>query len=52
MEFQIGDRVFTVADNFGIGGVIIAIRESDYPYLIRTDDGNETWYAAYEVKEP
>lgn len=50
MKYTIGDRVFIVADNAPIGGgVVIAIREGSYPYLVRTDDGKENWYATYEV---
>lgn len=47
---NIGDRVFVTADNYGIGGVITDIREGSFPYKVRTDDGQETWYATYEVQ--
>lgn len=47
---QIGDRVFVTADNYGIGGVIVDTRTGDYGYFIRTDDGQESWYAEWEVE--
>jgi hypothetical protein len=49
---KIGDRVFIVADNFGIGGVIVGLREGIFPYQIRTDDRHTNWYAEYEVFDP
>ena len=49
LKYAIGDRVFTVADNYGIGGVVTGLRAGDMPYRIRTDDGNESWYATWEV---
>jgi hypothetical protein len=48
-RYAIGDRVRVVADNYGIDGVIVDIRAGDYPYLVATDDGQQTWYAAWEV---
>lgn len=46
---HIGDRVRVQADNFSIEGTITEIRLGVYPYRILTDDGQETWYAAFEV---
>jgi hypothetical protein len=52
---QIGDRVFVVADNMGMGAVIIAIRESTGSpashYKVRTEDGQEFWAFDYEVHD-
>lgn len=55
MTYQIGDKVFVVADNYGSPATIIEIRESDGSpashYKVRTDTGDEFWAFDFEISE-
>ena len=55
MRYEVGDRVFVVADNYGQPAVIVEIRDSDQLplsyYKVRTDDGQEFWAFNYEVHD-
>lgn len=57
MAYQIGDRVFVVADNYGSPAVIIEIRESVADvapashYKVRTDGGDEFWAFDFEIHD-
>lgn len=58
MKYQIGDRVFVTADNYGSPAVIIETRESTPDtapvshYKVRTDSGDEFWAFDFEVSDP
>jgi len=54
MEYQIGDRVFIVADNIGFEAVIVDERDSNNKrpssrWKVRPDDGKEFWAYDFEI---
>lgn len=56
MQYQIGDRVFVTADNYGSYAKIIDTRESTGSpashYKVRTDTGGEFWAFDFETSDP
>jgi hypothetical protein len=55
MTYQIGDKVFVVADNYGSPATIIDTRASDGSpashYKVRTDTGDEFWAFDFEISD-
>lgn len=56
MKYQIGDRIFVTADNYGSYATIIDTREStakpDSHYKVKTDTGDEFWAFDFEISDP
>jgi hypothetical protein len=56
MEWNIGDSVFVVADNYGSPAIIIEYREATGSppshWKVRTDTGDEFWALDFEISLP